>query len=192
MTAILPSGTELHAGAYSIAEHDHLELQPRRTDTESLLAYATQNRIFLTLDHAFSGLTGIEAINGHILNAGTRRAVDPAVRHRKRMIGSSDSHTSSGLGRTFTVVQGARNAYDYVAALRLGPSIPCSGSGSLLEADANDFQHRMVHGAHKPENRGVEPALRFRAAVCGSEFSPRTVFRLEPEGKLLSLEVAAL
>src|ERR1700721_4774795 len=58
VTVTLPSGTEMHAGVYGIREHDHIELQRRRTDTESLLAYALENRLFVTVNHAYSSLTG--------------------------------------------------------------------------------------------------------------------------------------
>ena len=42
VTVTLPSGTQMHAGVYGIRERDHIELQQRRTDADSLLAYASK------------------------------------------------------------------------------------------------------------------------------------------------------
>src|SRR5580700_6910432 len=39
VTCTLPSGTELHVGVYDIEERDHVEIQQRRDDFESLAAY---------------------------------------------------------------------------------------------------------------------------------------------------------
>ena len=90
VTVTLPSGSEMHAGVYGIREHDHIELQRRRTDVESLLAYALENRLFVTVNHAYSGLTGrrdeqdfaifrdfhgVEVANGHMLASANRLAV---------------------------------------------------------------------------------------------------------------------
>ena len=58
VTCTMPSGTEMHAGVYGIAEHDHTELQRRRNDIESLLAYAVERRLFVTVNHLYSSLTG--------------------------------------------------------------------------------------------------------------------------------------
>jgi hypothetical protein len=54
----LPGGTEMRAGVYGIREHDPVDLQRCRTDTESLLACAFENRLFVTVNHAHSSLTG--------------------------------------------------------------------------------------------------------------------------------------
>src|SRR3954463_5947120 len=61
VTVTMPSGTEMHAGVYGIAESDHIELQRRRTDIESLLAYAGERRLFVTVNHLYSSLTGPRA-----------------------------------------------------------------------------------------------------------------------------------
>ena len=58
VTCTMPSGTEMHAGVYGIREHDHIELQRRRRDVESLLAYAVENQLFVTVNHLYSSLTG--------------------------------------------------------------------------------------------------------------------------------------
>ena len=146
VTVTLPSGTEMHAGVYDITEHDHIELQRRRTDTESLLAYALENRLFVTVNHAYSSLTGrraeqdfdvfardfhgVEVANGHMLARANQLAVAFAARYGKPMTAGSDSHSLHGAGRTFTEIPGVRNASEFVTALRRGQGVPHGESGN--------------------------------------------------------------
>src|SRR5579859_1925238 len=58
VTCTMPTGTELHLGVYGISERDHVEIQKRRADFLSLLMYLTERRIFYSVNHVFSGLTG--------------------------------------------------------------------------------------------------------------------------------------
>jgi len=58
VTCSLPSGTELHLGVYGISDRDHIEIQKRRADFISLLMYLTERKIFYSVNHVFSGLTG--------------------------------------------------------------------------------------------------------------------------------------
>src|SRR5258707_1984215 len=46
VTCTLPSGTELHMGVYDITERDHIELQRRRHDWESLFAWLYDHNLF--------------------------------------------------------------------------------------------------------------------------------------------------
>jgi len=146
VTVTLPSGTEMHAGVYGIREHDHIELQRRRTDTESLLAYALENRLFVTVNHAYSSLTGhraeedfdvfardfhgVEVANGHMLARANQLAADFALRYGKPVTAGSDSHTLHGAGKTFTEIAGARSASEFVTALRRGQGVPHGESGN--------------------------------------------------------------
>jgi predicted metal-dependent phosphoesterase TrpH len=145
VTMTLPSGTEMHAGVYGIQERDHVELQRRRTDVESLLAYAVENRLFVTVNHAFSGLTGrraeedfalfanfhgVEVVNGHMLACANKLAADFARQHRKPVTAGSDSHTLHGAGRTFTEIASVRNASEFLTALRRGQGVPHGESGN--------------------------------------------------------------
>src|SRR5713101_7541479 len=54
----MPSGTEMHLGVYGIAERDHAEIQQRRNDFISLLMYLMERKLFCSVNHVFSGLTG--------------------------------------------------------------------------------------------------------------------------------------
>ncbi len=146
VTVTLPSGAEMHAGVYGIAEKDHIELQRRRKDIESLLAYSLENRLLVTVNHPFSSLTGrrseedfalfardfpgVEAVNGHMLACANALAADFAEKHRKALTAGSDSHTLHGVGRTFTEIEGVRSASEFVTALRRGYGIPRGESGN--------------------------------------------------------------
>jgi predicted metal-dependent phosphoesterase TrpH len=145
VTCTMPSGTEMHAGVYGICERDHIELQRRRTDIQSLLAYAVERRLFVTVNHIYSSLTGprseddfavfaqdfhgVETINGQILPFANRLAADFAIRFNKPRIGGSDSHTLACAARTFTEVPDARDAEEFLTGLRRGESVPHGESG---------------------------------------------------------------
>src|SRR5580704_8629162 len=58
VTCRTPSGTEFHMGVYNIEERHHAELQRRRDDLPSLLAYLSEESLFFSINHVFSGLTG--------------------------------------------------------------------------------------------------------------------------------------
>ena len=57
-TVQMPSGTEMHLGVYGITERDHIEIQRRRKDFISLMMYLTERKLFFSVNHVFSGLTG--------------------------------------------------------------------------------------------------------------------------------------
>jgi len=155
VTCTMPSGTEMHAGVYGISEHDHIELQRRRNDIESLLAYAVESRLFVTVNHLYSSLTGsraeddfaifardfhgVETINGQMLKRSNRLADDFAMRFNKPVIGGSDSHTLAGVARTFTEVAGASNAADFLAGLRRGQSVAMGDSGDFFKLTGDVF-----------------------------------------------------
>ena len=121
VTCTMPSGTEMHAGVYGISEHDHIELQRRKTDIQSLLAYAVERRLFVTVNHIYSSLTGsrteddfaifsrdfhgVEAINGQILTCANKLAAGFAGRFHKPMIGGRRRHTLGCVGKTWTEVR---------------------------------------------------------------------------------------
>jgi predicted metal-dependent phosphoesterase TrpH len=155
VTCTMPSGTEMHAGVYGIEEKDHAELQRRRHDVESLLAYAVERRLFVTVNHLYSSLTGprkeddfavfardfhgVETVNGQMLARSNKLAVEFAQRFAKPVVGGSDSHTLAGLARTFTEVPGARNAEEFVAGMRRGQSIAMGESGNYFKLTADVF-----------------------------------------------------
>jgi predicted metal-dependent phosphoesterase TrpH len=136
VTVKLPSGTEMHLGAYAITERDHVEIQRRRTDFVALLMYLTERKIFFSVNHVFSGLTGrrevedfnwfasyvpaFETRNGQMWPEANASAARLAAKLGKIAIAGSDSHAPSGVGRTYTEVPGARTVNEFFAGLRTG------------------------------------------------------------------------
>ena len=141
-----PSGTEMHVGVYDIQERHHAELQRRRDDLLSLIAYLDEQQIFFTINHVYSSLTGrrtesdftlfsryfpgIEALNGQIPALCNRRASELAARLKKATVGGSDAHTLASLGRTYTRVSGVRNKDEFMEHLRRGQASLHGQSGS--------------------------------------------------------------
>jgi predicted metal-dependent phosphoesterase TrpH len=136
VTCTLPSGTELHIGVYDITERDHIELQRRRNDFESLFAWLVDHDLFFSANHVFSRLTGrrdgadfelfesafpaLETHNGHMparINAYAARLADLAARVE---VGGSDAHAMASVGCAWTTVPGARSRREYLDGLRRG------------------------------------------------------------------------
>jgi len=146
VSAISPSGTEMHIGVYDIQERHHVEVQCRRQDLLSLIAYLEEQQIFFTINHVYSSLTGrrteadfvlfsrhfpgIEALNGQIPALCNQRASDLALRLRKAVVGGSDAHTMASLGRTYTQVSGVRTREEFMERLRRGQASLHGESGS--------------------------------------------------------------
>ncbi len=58
LTCRMPSGTEVHIGVYDFHERQHAQLLQRRNDLVALLMYLTERRIFFSINHVFSSVTG--------------------------------------------------------------------------------------------------------------------------------------
>lgn len=61
VTCTMPSGAIAHIGVYDLNERQHMEIQRRRNDLVSLLIYLTEHRLFFSINHVFSNLTGRSA-----------------------------------------------------------------------------------------------------------------------------------
>jgi hypothetical protein len=130
----MPSGSEVHIGVYNLRERDHLEIQRRRADFVSLVMYLTEQKLFFSVNHVFSGLTGrrneddfhwfasyvpaFEIRNGQMWQKANRHAQALAKRLGKIAIGGSDSHAMRGVGLTYTEVPGAKTVAEFFAGLR--------------------------------------------------------------------------
>jgi predicted metal-dependent phosphoesterase TrpH len=139
------SGTDLHIGVYGIDDRDHVQLQRRREDFPSLLAYLTARRLLFSVNHAFSGLTGactradfeefvtafpaVETRNGQMLPAANRYAAEMARRAGKAEVAGSDAHTIASLGRTYTEVADARTPAEFLDGLKRGAGAVRGESG---------------------------------------------------------------
>jgi predicted metal-dependent phosphoesterase TrpH len=136
VTCTLPSGSQLHVGVYDITERDHIELQRRRDDFESLLAWLVDQDLFFSANHVFSSLTGrrtiedfrlfetafpaLETLNGHMLARANANAAWMADYAARAEVGGSDAHAMASVGCAWTVVPGARNRQEYLQGLRRG------------------------------------------------------------------------
>src|SRR6266852_2583614 len=136
VTVQMPSGTGMHLGVYGLTERHHVEIQRRRSDFLALLTYLTERRLFFSVNHAFSSLTGrreqddfdwwesyvpaYETRNGQMWREANQSAARLAARLGKMAIAGSDSHTIAGVGHTYTEVPGARTVDEFFAGLRTG------------------------------------------------------------------------
>jgi predicted metal-dependent phosphoesterase TrpH len=136
VTVRMPTGTQIHLGVYGITEKDHAEISRRRSDFIALVMYLTERKIFFSLNHVFSSLTGrrdvqdfdwfasyipaFEARNGQMWRPANQQAQQLAAKLGKAAVAGSDSHTLFGVARTFTEVPGARTVEEYFAGLRAG------------------------------------------------------------------------
>ncbi len=156
VTVRMPSGTKVHLGVYGITERDHVEIQRRRNDFIALLMYLTERRLFFSVNHVFSGLTGrreeedfewlasyvpaFETRNGQMWMVANISAALLAAELGKIAIAGSDSHTIAGAGKTYTEVPGARTVDEFFARLRTGQGRIRGEHGSYSKLTADVFQ----------------------------------------------------
>ena len=155
VTCTMPSGTTIHANVYDLTERQHLEIQRRRDDLVALLAYLGEQRLFFSLNHIFSSLTGrrraedfdwleayfpaVEARNGHLLRANNCYAAQLARQKGKVRLGGSDAHTLATVGSTYTVVPGARSKEEFLEGLRGGKGRARGECGSYWKLTRDAF-----------------------------------------------------
>jgi len=155
VTVRMPSGTEMHLGVYGIGERDHAEIQQRRGDFIGLVMYLTRRKLFFSVNHVFSGLTGwreyedfswlaryvpgLETRNGQMWDEANAGAARLASQLGKIAVGGSDSHTLRGVGRTYTEVPGVRTIDEFLGGLRTGWGQVHGRSGSYLGLTADVF-----------------------------------------------------
>jgi predicted metal-dependent phosphoesterase TrpH len=136
VTCRVPSGSEVHVGVYDITESQHVEIQRRRNDLPRLLAYLEEQRVFFSVNHIFSALTGrraaddfdwfeayfpaVEVLNGHLLARNNHLAARLASHARRITVGGSDAHSLSSAGTVWTEVCEARNKAEFLEGLREG------------------------------------------------------------------------
>jgi predicted metal-dependent phosphoesterase TrpH len=165
-TVRMPSGTEVHIGIYGINERDHAEIQRRRNDFIALLMYLTERKLFFSVNHVFSGLTGrrdaedfswfasyvpaFEVRNGQMWPEANMRAVRLAKRLGKIGIAGSDSHTIAGIGLTYTEVPGVRTVDEFLAGLRAGRGIIHGVHGSYAKLTADVYRIAKSFFREKP------------------------------------------
>ena len=166
VTCTMPTGTELHLGVYAIGERDHTEIQRRRTDFISLLMYLTERRIFFSVNHVFSGLTGrretedfewfasyapaFETRNGQMWSRANFEAEKFARANGKIEIAGSDSHTLAGVALTYTEVPGARTVEEFFSGLRAKRGQIRGDHGSFAKITGDVFRVTAAMLCEKP------------------------------------------
>jgi predicted metal-dependent phosphoesterase TrpH len=183
VTVRMPTGTQIHLGVYGITEKDHAEISRRRNDFIALLMYLTERRIFFSLNHVFSSLTGrreiedfdwfasyipaLEVRNGQMWRAANQKAQHLASKLGKAAVAGSDSHTLSGVARTFTEMPGARTVEEYFAGLRAGRGVVHGQDGSYakLTLDILNFIGRVLKD--NPAAAALLPLTIFIPAITG-------------------------
>jgi len=165
VTCRMPSGTQAHVGVYDISERQHVEIQRRRNDLQSLLAYLGEQRLFFSVNHLFSGLTGKRALedfdwfeslfpayetrNGQMLSGHNRRAEEVARRMGKAGIGGSDAHALRSAGTAYTEVPGARTKAEFLRGLRAGRGVAGGEHGGYTKLTGDVFS---IAGAMMRDN----------------------------------------
>jgi predicted metal-dependent phosphoesterase TrpH len=172
-TCRLPSGTELHIGIYDINDRDHVEIQRRRDDFDSLAAWLDERRLLYSANHIFSSLTGrrslddfelfervfpaLETRNGHMLARANENASILADFSAKAEVGGSDAHALASVGCAWTVVPRARSRQEYLDGLRrgLGKVRGATGGYWKLTRDVLTIGGQMVR--HNPRTLPLAP-----------------------------------
>ena len=139
---------DAHIGVLDITPAHFEQIQRLRGDIAQLLPYLRQERIFSTLHHVASQVNGrltpthiaailpwvdaLEVINGSRLRRQNDTALRLAAAAGKGHTGGGDSHTGRGIGRTWTVVDGARSREEFLTGLRAGHGRAEGGHGSVF------------------------------------------------------------
>jgi len=147
LTCRMPSGTEVHVGVYDFHERQHEQFQRRKNDILSLVMYLTERKLFFSINHVFSSLTGpreiedfswfeeyfpaIETHNSHMLESANASATLLAQRWNKIGVGGSDAHAVPSVGVAYTEVPEARNKDEFFAGLRSGLGRVAGDCGSF-------------------------------------------------------------
>ncbi len=205
VTVRMPSGTEMHLGVYSITEKDHVEVQRRRTDFISLLMYLTERKIFFSVNHVFSGLTGerkredfnwfasyvpaLEVRNGQMWPEANFSAERLAKKLNKVGIAGSDSHTLAGVALTYTEAAGTRTVEEFFSALRAGRGVIHGDHGSYGKLTADIYRFSGSCLKEKPWMAVILPLTVLVPAITAAHwmnemrFCKQWTARLESEEK---------
>ncbi|HTQ87402.1 MAG TPA: PHP domain-containing protein [Candidatus Solibacter sp.] len=178
VTCRMPSGTQVHVGVYDISERHHVDIQRRRNDLPSLLAYLGEQRLFFSVNHLFSGLTGCreeedfdwfesmfpayETRNGQMLPGHNRFAEDAARRLGKISLGGSDSHALPSAGSAYTEVPGARTKAEFLRGLRAGRGVVGGEHGGYAKLTRDVFE---IAGGMMRHNRWTSLLLPLAPAI---------------------------
>ena len=186
VTVQLPSRTEMHLGVYAITERDHVEIQKRRRDFIALVMYLTERKLFFSVNHVFSGLTGrreeedfswfasyapaFEVRNGAMWSEANASAARLAKKWGKVGLGGSDAHTLAGVGLTYTEVRGARTIDEFIAGLRMGRASVHGAHGSFGKVTADVYRIAGGFFQEKPWAVAIVPLTMLVPAITAGHW----------------------
>jgi predicted metal-dependent phosphoesterase TrpH len=186
VTVTMPSGSEMHLGVYGISEKDHAQIQRRRNDFIALVMYLTERKLFFSVNHVFSGLTGrrdeedfnwfasyapaFEVRNGQMCPEANRSAESLAKTLGKVGTGGSDSHTLSGVALTYTQVPGARTVEEYFHGLRAGRGVVHGEHGAYMKLTVDIFRFAGALLKEKPLAAPILPFTIFIPAITAGHW----------------------
>jgi predicted metal-dependent phosphoesterase TrpH len=192
VTCQMPSGTEAHIGVYNLSDRDHIEIQRRRKDFVSLVMYLTEQKLFFTVNHIFSGLTGkrneddfhwfasyvpaFEIRNGQMWHRANRHAQALAKKLGKIAIGGSDSHTMRGVGLTYTEVPGAQTVAEFFAGLRAKRGKVRGANGSLAGLTADVFSISKALFQERPATLALSPLAALIPVITAGHWMNEILF----------------
>jgi predicted metal-dependent phosphoesterase TrpH len=204
VTVRMPTGTEMHLGAYCITEKDHVEIQRRRNDFISLLMYLTERKLFFSVNHVLSGLTGhreaedfnwfasyvpaFEVRNGQMWSEANLNAEWLAKKLNKIGIAGSDSHTLAGVARTYTEVRGTRTIEEFFAGLRAGRGIVHGEHGGYGKLTADIYRFVGSCLKERPWVAAILPLTILIPAVTGGHWLSEIRFGRQWATKLQNKE----
>jgi len=156
VTVKMPTGTQMHLGVYGIGERDHAEIQRRRNDFIALLMYLTERKLFFSVNHVFSGLTGnrddedfrglprmfprLKRATANVACGKFRSSAPRKSGWVKWVSPGAIRHTIAGVGRTYTEVPDARTAEEFLAGLRAGRGVIGGAHGSYAKLTADVYR----------------------------------------------------
>lgn len=191
-TCRMPSGTEIHVGVYDLNEAQHIEVQRRRTDVESLAAYLEEQGLFFTVNHVFSSLTGrreladfalfeslfpgYEALNGHMPSRSNAQSLALAGALHKAVVGGSDAHTLESSGLAWTEVPHARTKVDFLDAVRRGRAQVCGESGGFAKLTLDVFRISAAMVKENPATLLLAPLAALVPVVTASNYVLESIF----------------
>lgn len=166
VTCLTPTGTRFHLGVYDITDRDHIELQRRRADFWSLMAYLRERQLLFAINHPFSSLTGrrsrldfllfqdlfpaVEVHNGHMLESANRLAREFQRTHGKAGLGGSDAHAILSVGSAYTEVPQARTKQEFFDGIRAGLAETRGSHGSWARLTAEVLWIGLSMGLAQP------------------------------------------
>jgi predicted metal-dependent phosphoesterase TrpH len=175
VTCRMPSGTSVHVGVYDLTERQHVEIQRRRNDLPSLLAYLSEARLFFSVNHVFSALTGrrrledffwfdeyfpaFEVLNGQMSLFHNDQAQQRARRLGKVGLGGSDAHVLASVAASYTEVPNVRNKSEFLSELRAGRGNAAGKNGNSLRLARDIFAIAAGMIREKPSTAVLAPLV---------------------------------